>query len=241
MTRERLEGLRRVELEHLADEYGVDASESTDRSELVDLVHEAIEEARLEREATNSYAVRIEERKYDLLADELRDLPEAEDSAYELPERYNETRIELLLRDPAWAYAYWDLNDAVQEQLQNDPEFGGLALRIVEADSPVLEEHRVVDSLEIPVQFQDDRWYVNLPRQQTNYYVELVAYGSDGREVLCRSRSVTVPRGGLSEEGLAEAEEMVIALSGADDLGVPSFGRRIPQRIIQLVDSYEIE
>ena len=38
---------------------------------------------------------------------------EGEMPAWELPERYNETKIVLLLRDPNWAFAYWDIRKQI--------------------------------------------------------------------------------------------------------------------------------
>ncbi len=247
MKLERLRSLSSDRLLRLAEEYDIDieSSDGVAREELIEALAEAIEESRREHDASNNHTMRVEERKYDIAASDLaidnRNGPEYGEA--ELPVRYNETRMVLLLRDPAWAYAYWDVRDAEVDEVVSASDFRGLNLRLVEMDSPDMGDHSVVDAVDIPVQPADSRWYINLPQQETNYYTELVADFEDNRTVLARSNPISVPRGWLSEDGVnreeaVEQAEALVALSGVERLGVSSFGRRIPQRIISLIDHY---
>ncbi|MFW6368555.1 MAG: DUF4912 domain-containing protein, partial [Spirochaetota bacterium] len=229
-------------------EYDIEADEYDSRSDLVEAVYFAIVESRREHEVLNNDTVRVEERKYDIAGEELdvddRVGPEYGDT--ELPVRYNETRMVLLLRDPAWAYAYWDVRDAQMEEFTADPNFEGLSLRLVEMDNPDMGDHTVVDAVDIPVQQGDSRWYINLPQQETNYYVELIAWCEGNRHVLVRSKPVSVPRGGPAFDSQVRQEaydgsEALVALSGVERLEVSGFERRIPQRIMSLIDQYSSE
>lgn len=248
MTRDRLLTCSDKKLYKLADEYEIEADEYATRADLIDAIYFAIDETRREHEVLNNDTVRVEERKYDIAGEELevddREGPEYGDT--ELVEQYNETRMVLLLRDPAWAYAYWEIRDTEMEELTNGASFEGLSLRLVEMDNPDMGDHTVVDAVDIPVQQWDTRWYINLPQQETSYYTELVAWLGGNRHVLVRSNPVTVPRGGLADDLQEQHDayagsEALLALSGVERLGVSSFGRRIPQRIISLIDQYSDE
>ncbi len=248
MAHNRLEQLSEKRLYELCDEYDVEVDECHSREDLIETLQEAIRESRFDHEASNNDTMRVEERKYDITAGDLavveRNGPDYGDA--DLPERYNETRMVLLLRDPAWAYAYWDVRDDQMDAATSDPGFSGLSLRLVEMDNLDMEDHTVVDSIDIPVQPEDKRWYINLPQLDTNYYTELIAHYEENWSVLARSNPVTVPSGGMAEDGLEPEgpdarEDTIVALSGVERLGVSSFGRRIPQRIISLIDEFAEE
>lgn len=245
MAYDRLEKLSDERLNELCSEYDVEADECHSRREVIDTLKEAIRESRFDHEASNNDTMRVEERKYDITSGDLAvDYSSGPDyGEADLPERYNETRMVLLLRDPAWAYAYWDVRDERMDEAVNEPGFSGLSLRLVEMDNLDMDDHTVVDSIDIPVQPEDKRWYINLPQLDTNYYTELVVHYEENWSVLARSNPVSVPSGGISEDGLAPersyaSEDTIVALSGVERLGVSSFGQRIPQRIISLIDEF---
>lgn len=245
MAGDRLETIPDERLYELCNEYDVEVEECHSRAEMIETLREAIRETLVDHEASNNDTMRVGERKYDISAGELvlveRNGPDYGEA--ELPERYNETRMVLLLRDPAWAYAYWDVRDKQMEEVANEPGFSGLSLRLIEMDNLDMQDHTVVDSVDIPVQPEDNRWYINLPQLDTNYYTELVAHYEENWSVLARSNPVSVPSGGIAQDVSVSdqsytSEETIVALSGVERLGVSSFGQRIPQRIISLIDEF---
>lgn len=244
MTRERLAGLSEELLHKLADKLDVDIPDDAEPGELVDLVSDALEEARADHNESNNNAMRVEERKYELARFfSEKDLSPVDDDENDLPERYNETRMHLMVRDPAWAFCYWDVRDEQLVSVTADPEFEELILRIVEMDSLSFDDHTVVDSFEIPVRLNDKSRYINLPRQDTSYYTELSALCGDRHISICRSNPISVPRGGLPDavsdaDAVDDRKDRVLALSGLEQLGVPRFGSDIPGRIISLIDRY---
>ncbi len=230
MTRARLETLTVDALDRIAEQYGIDLPSRTDKETLVALICETLEEIRIERDSDNNNPIRIEEKKYGPGYD---DETGADGQDEELPQGYNETRIVLMLRDPAWAFAYWDLSEARAKRYKRNPEFHGMLIRVFELSDPIDDRDAVVDSFDIPVQPTDSRWYINLPEQNTNYRLELIARYGDAEEILARSNIVSVPKGFFADDSTASfQEDAIVALSGIEHLGVPAFGNRIPQRIM---------
>jgi hypothetical protein len=244
MTRERLAGLSEELLQKLADKLDVDIPDEAHLDDIVDLVTDALEDAREDHEQSNNNAIRVEERKYQLARFfSEKDLATVTDDNVLLPDRYNETRMHLIVRDPAWAFCYWDVRDEQLVAVTADSEFQQLILRIVEMDNPDFDDHTVVDSFEIPVRLNDKSRYINLPRQDASYYTELSGLCGERHISICRSNPISVPRGGLPDtvteaRSADERKDRVLALSGLEHLGVPRFGSEIPGRIISLIDRY---
>ena len=220
----------------LADNYGAEVPENVTRDELEEIVGDAVEEWYLEHRRANNHSVRIEETKYDIQAAELEYRAEEE---VELPESYNETRIVLMLRDPSWAFAYWDLKETDRQEFQRSDTFEGLVLRVHILDDPEAGLETARTRFDIPVTLLDSRWYINLPDQETNYRLVLVARIGQGERQLAVSNAIVVPRGMIADAQNGSAEsvgDQIIAQTGIQDLDLSAAGRRVPQRILDLVD-----
>jgi hypothetical protein len=237
MIRDRLEALSLESLRRIADHYDVDVTADMSREILVDLIFDAIEEHRLEKEASDTNPVKVEEKKYVLFEGaELEGVHDFPDDA-ELPEDYNETRIVLLVRDPAWAFAYWEVGQSTLDELGETDESGlDLVLRVTGSEDHGLSKSEQFD---IPVQGTDRNWYINLPKPETYYRIDLIARGEEGETLLASSNTILVPPGSLSDErdDAVSASDHVLAYSGLDKLDVASYGGNpIPQRILGLMD-----
>ncbi|TVR57087.1 MAG: DUF4912 domain-containing protein [Spirochaetaceae bacterium] len=240
MIRQQLEQLSREKILQIAEKNEIDVTADMEPSAVIDLIIELIEDERIEWQLRNNHAVKMQEKKYDIVhEDEFAPLviPITDP---EIPERYNETRVVLLLRDPAWAFAYWDIKDL--EMITEDDQFENIFLRVVECSSP--DSVALVDSFDIPVGPSDTRWYINLPNQDTFYRIRLMVI-IDGHDVmLAESNSVSVPSGGIadvpSDSAPLSNADKIIAYSGIQKLGIPNFGRQIPQRIISDVSEADI-
>lgn len=238
MTRERLSQLNQEDLNHLADMFEIDFSEIDDRQELEDLVHEAIEDKRRESEDSNTFPISWHQRKFDNL-DETYASEEAQ-SVFEFPVSYNCTRIELMLRDPAWAFCYWDIALHDKTAMIKDDGFQSLYLRLEESNpNKTASQLQVMD---VPVQLADVSWYLNLPVRETCYRVHLVVQYDGREEIIATSQKVQVPLGALSKklEVLDSFEtDALIVLSGIENLGVFGIEQEIPQRILNVKDKWE--
>lgn len=239
MDRETLSDASFEALLRLADRYGIDVPEETTRDELEELVLEAAEETREEHRQANNHHVRIEESKYDMQLDEdLRRDMDGED--IDLPDSYNETRVVLMLRDPSWAFAYWDLQQSDREAFRRSAGFDGLLLRVYSLEDAGQSVAQCRTSFDIPVTLLDNRWYINLPEQQSHYRISVVAVEGGVERMLAVSNVVSVPRGALSDSsptgnGRRAADE-ILAQTGIQELDLPANGKRIPQRILDLID-----
>ncbi|MFW6214746.1 MAG: DUF4912 domain-containing protein [Alkalispirochaetaceae bacterium] len=224
-----LEGLMRV-----ASRHDIDVEADVDRDELIEVLVDAIEEAQEERERLNNHPVKVQRVKYELTRDDEVPPDAGAFGEVELPERYNDTRIALMLRDPAWAYAYWDIRESKRREYQVAPRFDGIFLRVLEVEDSSEREFRVRDTFEIPVKLDDSSWYIHLPSQATIYRIQLIAKNAHRRELLAVSNSVTVPKGGFADAHPACDEDCkkILAFSGLKHLDVAYFDRKIPQRII---------
>src|SRR3989338_880431 len=85
----------------------------------------------------------------------------------DLPLSYNQTKLELLVRDPEWIYAYWDFSGEtwrwVTKLLEEDPA-SRAKLRIHN-----LSHHT---SYDLDVQLEAKNWYVNVGFPDTEFEAE---------------------------------------------------------------------
>lgn len=237
MIRDRLEALPLESLRRIADQYDIDIVEGTPRETLVDLIFEAMEEFRLEKQASDTNPVKVEESKYVLFEGaELEGLHDSPDDL-DLPEDYNETRIVMMVRDPAWAFAYWEIGTSTLDELEEDDEEAlDLVLRVTGGESS--NGFGGGEQFDIPVKASDRTWYINLPRPEARYWIDLIARGEEGETLLARSNTVLVPPGGLIDErknGVSPSDH-IIAYSGLEKLDVAHYGDTISQRILGLMD-----
>lgn len=239
MTKERLQRLSFASLLDFASKEGIAVGDSIDKESLIDLISEAMEEDRTEKEQSNNSAMRIKEKKYDIIRDE--EIEADGDDEYALPDRYNETRIVALLRDPLWAFAYWDLKDTDAERIGADEEAGELFLRVCELKSGEDRGAGVVDYFDIPVKTTDSSWYINLPMPGKSYVIELYASVDSETVFLCRSNALHSPLGQVAVEYLHEMisqpDNDSMVLTGLDLYSGSSLRENIPQRIISIIDS----
>jgi hypothetical protein len=222
----------------LADTYGAEVPEDVTRDDLEESVAEAIEEWKAEHRQLNSDSVRVEETKYEIQVES--EIAQGTEEETELPETYNETRVVLMLRDPSWAFAYWDLKGSDRARFSRSEDFEALFLRVYSMEDPELAVAKARARFEIPVTLLDNRWYFNLPDQETYYRIVLVAVIDGKEEQLAVSNAVSVPRGMVAEDNADQSADTpmyeILAQTGIQHLDVVTSGKRIPQRILNLID-----
>ena len=117
------------------------------------------------------------------------------ENEYAIPEHYPKTSIQLLLRDPYWAYAYWDINQFdLKTLLEKNPE-QLFFLRVYEMMSKTSDIHDSLSSFEIPVKAEDSSWYINLPNPGRRYQVDLISVTEEEEMLYCRSHLIESPGG----------------------------------------------
>jgi hypothetical protein len=220
MTKESLQSIPLEELAALAREQGYEEEGAVDRATLTEFILESHKDRAREKEQENSPSVRVEDSKYQLTDTESNTSVDLD--LYPIENRYNQTKIVFMVRDPHWAFAYWELDDSAREKISKNNVSQQLILRVHEAESIQRS------SFDIPIQFGDSSWYIYLPDQDCSYVLELGKLNDRRYTCLARSNSIRTPR-----EGFTQSTEH--ALDWHSDLnayyGIGGSGS-IPQRIL---------
>jgi hypothetical protein len=211
LTRPYLESLATDELIRMADIRGFDIPPGLDR---IFIIEELLETA-FEEEA-----VEDEEEESPLKAD-FADAGFFE--AVALPKQYNITFLEVIIRDPLWAFVFWELKGSDKEAIEKAPDFNGYYLKV----SPQNGDKEGV--FFVPVGIDDTAWYLGFPagdeaeRKTRRYVVELCA-DRGGEASLVSSPAFTLP--GLPGRFIA-GDEALRRLSGAEDFRILRSGDRL--------------
>jgi len=141
-----------------------------------------------------------------------------------------------LLRDPLWAYAFWEIRASEREVRENLNGFAGYRLRVssLTGTKPNPDD----ECFMITVGIEDSAWYVCLPGGCGWFKLELLAAHPTGFDVLAASVPFRVPRGRINAESLGEDGNPpeILRLSGLDELRVLQSGDAV-SRLIQRCES----
>ncbi|MCL2410362.1 MAG: DUF4912 domain-containing protein, partial [Treponema sp.] len=188
VTRAQLEGLSTDELTRTADSYGIDIPPGLDRIFIIGEILECAGE------------------EIDTSADKNEDNPVV-DSAYPeavfLPKQYNITFIDVMIRDPLWAFVFWEIKGQDKETHENDPDFNGYCLRVIPVNEEGIEELSDEKSFTIMVGSQDNARYLGFAEKtgegysldsSGSYIIKLsVLYGETEKEIIS-SRIFSLPK-----------------------------------------------
>jgi hypothetical protein len=224
ITRSYLEKLTTYELLVLADSQGIDIPLELERNFIMEEILDGISDHdRFSEEETRF----LEEA----------DIPEPVD----LPKQYNITYIDIIVRDPLWVYAFWEIKGSDKEIYEKERDFGGYFLRVIP------ETGHSGNSFTVAVGTGDTGWYlgfssdledVGLNHGKRCFKVELCVDRGEESSVLAASRPFRLPLllpapcgksagsagteiacGGNSGEGVSGRTEIRL-LSGLDDISV---------------------
>lgn len=208
MTRQQLDTLKRPELMRLARDAGIAGRNRMSRAELIDALKNQVR-AGEGRAAAESPPETPEIRGLDRPAA----TPVAE-LRYEeppLPGPYGETRITLMVRDPYWLHAYWEIASPQREDLTR--AFGSwdqvsLALRVYQVPDGSRgrdEEGRYFD---VSINPWSESWYIYVGEPGRRFRVELGVMRAQGFTPIARSNTVSTPRDAVSQT--VDEEWMVV-------------------------------
>jgi hypothetical protein len=128
-----------------------------------------------------------------------------------LPKCYNITFIEVMIRDPLWAFVFWEIKASDKEILEIASNFGGYYLKVTPKENSKNPSQKEADSVfTVKVKPEDTAWYLGLSpdalgeincekhlHQRSEYKVELCA-SMGGMEIsLAVSNPIMLP--GLPE------------------------------------------
>lgn len=132
----------------------------------------------------------------------------SEDKAFvaeeELPAGYGDNKVVLLVRDPHWAYAYWEINSSKVEEarrnLKSVFDQSRLVLRVYDITSVDFDGTNAHSSFDIEIPNVLGNWYVNLGRPNRTFCIDIGYRIPDGGIfVLSRSNKINSPRDTFSE------------------------------------------
>lgn len=136
-----------------------------------------------------------------------------------LPFSYNETRLVLLVRDPHWAYGYWDFSTETWNWIQ-DLRHRKTGIRSV-LRVKNLDENSAFD---IDVQLETKNWYLNLGLPNVAFEAELGMIDASGKfYLIARSNRIRLPSNGPSRvtdsQWPPERLDEIYRLSGGGTIG----------------------
>ena len=125
-------------------------------------------------------------------------LPDSAPASQELPTKYGKDEIVLMVKDPYWLYAYWELSDAKKKELAQrySPDAW-------EKSRPLLRVYDLTDRpydflqapfFEIAISDMADNWYIHAGKPRSTFCVDLGRWFPDnGYVTIARSNIVTTP------------------------------------------------
>jgi len=146
----------------------------------------------------------------------------------DVPHEYGKDRLVLMVRDPYWAHAYWEITpetiNLARAELGSEQQDATSILRIYDvADG---EPRRMFD---IELSGNATNWYINFGKPGGSFCVDVGLLARNGRfYTLARSNSITMPPAGMSDVideqwmTLEQEYERMYALSGGFKPGMSS-------------------
>lgn len=120
-------------------------------------------------------------------------------SGLEFPNNYGKNQLNLLVRDPEWLYAYWEITATVQSEFSR--QYGD----VWTASSPILRVYDITNEYkkafyDIHIQDYADSWYLHVGRPNHTFFVDLGRLLPDGNfYCIARSNLVTTPSNHISD------------------------------------------
>ena len=162
LTLAHLETLSSADLIALADDYGIDIPDNLNRRFIIGELLEVAEEIGAEGAQAQTMS-------------EDDEIPER---ITELPSSFNETEISVILRNPAWAFVFWDISADALRRLSESPRFAGVFLRVSYFENE--DDSSPADYYDLQITLSVREQYVLLEAGRKFFRVDLVALLTDG-------------------------------------------------------------
>ena len=180
LSRNTLETLTSSQLIDLADEYGIDIPHNLNRQFIIEELIEVAKE--IDENSNYKETIKVSDDAVNTIATEL-------------PESYNETKIDVMLRNPVSLFVYWDFSEVQLKQLKSNKI--SIYLQISFFDS--MEAEKPEDTFEIQINIEDREQYILIPGGKKFVRVDLMQNTTSSMDaVLAVSSRLSIPQG--SEE-----------------------------------------
>ncbi len=158
-------------------------------------------------------------------------LPPREWEKEELPSRYGDNKIVVLVRDPYWLHAYWEITDERKNHIEGEAQAGWgelrKALRVYDVTDVIFNGTNANKSFDIELTSDANNWYIYVGEPNRSWCIDLGVITSSGRFILiARSNVVTTPLDRASdvidEEWVTSEEEFAKLYGISGGFGVSS-------------------
>lgn len=203
LTRQYLESLSSADLMDLADDYDIDVPADLNRRFIIGELLEIAEELKNSKDSEM------------IISSE-----SVSEESVELPKSYNETFMNAVLRNPAWAFVYWDIS---MEDYLTLRKATNLSVFLHVSFFENMEEQKSDDCFDIQVSLEDRQQYILIPFSKKLMRVDLI-YSSENHHVniLASTRKIELIHGCKALTECAPGKEMkfspIMELSGMNDL-----------------------
>jgi uncharacterized protein len=123
---------------------------------------------------------------------------------YELPYNYNITQLTLMVKDPFWMYAYWEITDeslnSAKAQISSDEQNRfTIVVRVYDISLKDFNGYNANYHFDVDVGFHASSWYINLWNDGASYTADLGLKTVSGKFIhITRANVVHTPRIGYA-------------------------------------------
>lgn len=152
--------------------------------------------------------------------------------AFSIPTGYGDDRIVLLVKDPWWLHAYWEIQPSTERAARNQllpQEVAGLKtiLRVYDVTDRAFPGEPAHQSFDIGLSGMATNWYIQTDAPGRSFIVEIGLLTAAGKFLLlARSNRVTAPRFGpsdvIDEAWMATEEDYWRLFGAAAGIGIGS-------------------
>lgn len=200
LSRNHLETLTSSQLIALADQYGIDIPDDLNRRFIIAELLEVAKE--LDENANFKETIKVTEDAVNSIATEL-------------PESYNETKIDVLMRNPVSLFVYWDISEVQLKKITSNKISLHLQVCLFdEADS-----EKPAETFDIQINHDDREQYIVIPGAKKYVRVDLIQNSSNAKDnILAVSSRIEIPQGSAEfknfQPGHDQKIKPILELSG---------------------------
>jgi hypothetical protein len=214
VTRASLESLSTGELIKTADSYGIDIPAGLER---VFIIEEILE-------YTNDICDLSTKKTPN---DDIIVNPGYSETAL-LPKQYNNTYLEVIIRDPLWVFVFWEIKEHDKEIYENAPDFKNYCLRVISLNEEETEQQSLDDSFTVVIGPQDCARYLGFAERTSrhvsnysgSYVIKLSALCGNSELHIATSQVFNLPKLYENETISDMSSNELVRLSGIQDLSI---------------------
>jgi len=203
VSRAWLESLSTGELIKLADTYGIDIPSGLER---IFIIEEILECANADSK---------------IIKEEIVVNPSYSEAVL-LPKQYNISYVEVIIRDPLWVFAFWEIKGHDREMYENSSDFNGYNLRVIPLNEGDTEQNAREKSFTVSVDANDCARYLGFAEHMHSgrYVIKLGVLKGESEIHIASSLPFNLPKLYDNEIITNMSRKELIRLSGIQDLAI---------------------